>query len=119
VGTGDSGNRPQGGSWCLWWVPEWRETMGYMAARDMAAVGDDLGVSLEQQIGWHLTVNHFPPPPKSMVKPCVRAVKLYGRGEQDREVDLPSPVTWRTRSSAPAWALVRDFHLEPFLDVEY
>jgi hypothetical protein len=85
----------------------------------MAEVALDLGFGFERAVEWHLGHNHFPPVPTSMVDPCVRAIRLYGRGEQDREVALPSPVTWRTRPSAPAWALVQDFHLEPFLDEDW
>ena len=79
---------------------------------------EDLGIhlTLEQQIGIQLTTNHYPPVPRSMIKPCVEAIDAYNEGEADRLIRLPDGISWRTQDSAPAWAIIEAHHLDSWCD---
>lgn len=90
--------------------------MGRAAAEDMSEIGDALGISLRQQLSWHLSSNHYPPVPQSMITPCVNAIEAYNEGEPNRLIDLPDGVSWRGHSNAPATAIIEGHHLECFLD---
>jgi len=90
--------------------------MGDLAARDMAAVGEDLGVSLEQQIGWHLQCNHFPPAPERMVPVCIEAIRLGNLGNWDKEIQLPEGVSFRGRNTTPVSTIVEQLHLDAWID---
>ena len=48
--------------------------MGYNTALDFA---ENLDITLEQAIGYHLQGNHYPPVPLSMVQPCIDAIDAY------------------------------------------
>ncbi len=47
--------------------------MGHLSAVGMADAAPSLEIALE----WHLTHNHYPPVPVSMVGPCVEAIDAY------------------------------------------
>ncbi len=47
--------------------------MGSTFATELAD-NDLLGLDLETQIGIHLSSNHYPPVPRSMVQPCIDAI---------------------------------------------
>ena len=85
--------------------------MGYASAAAMAEAG---GVN-EQTISWHLTANHYPPIPTSMVQPCLRAIELANEGEWDHQVLLPEGITYLDQETAPVRAMVEQHHLEAFL----
>lgn len=85
--------------------------MGYASALGMAEVA---GVT-EQTIGWHLSANHFPPVPSSMIGPCMRAIELANDGEWDHQVQLPEGIEYRGTETAPVHAIVEQHHLEAFL----
>lgn len=76
------------------------------------------GLDLHTMIHWHLTGNHFPPVPTSMVEPCIEAINAVNEGDYDREVELPEGVTYKGRDTAPAWAIVDQHHLDTFLQRE-
>jgi hypothetical protein len=49
--------------------------MGSNFATELAEL--DLGLSLEDSIAIHLSANHYPPVPRSMVQPCIDAIDAY------------------------------------------
>jgi hypothetical protein len=72
----------------------------------------EIGLSLEEQILVHLTSNHYPPVPKSMVPVCVEAIDKANDGEWDSLVTLPEKVLWKGETEAPVHAIVEQHHLE-------
>ena len=90
--------------------------MGYTGALDMA--GSGLGIDVE--LGWHLQSNHFPPIPLSMLQPCKDAIDAYWDDDCDREISLPSPILYKGRETAPAWAIIEQHHLSAWTtDYDY
>lgn len=99
--------------------------MGRLTAIGIA----DTDVSLEQQIGWHLSGNHYPPIPQSMIPTCIEAIDAYWEEDYDRLIQLPIDgldrngepfqVRWRDGSDkAPARAIIEHAHLDAWLDEE-
>lgn len=84
--------------------------MGRLAAEDFAA-----HASLETALHWHLTSNHFPPLPLSILPAALLVIELANAGEWDTRVDLPEGVTWRGETTAPVLACVEGWHLNAFL----
>ncbi|HEX7099365.1 MAG TPA: hypothetical protein VF377_08980 [Acidimicrobiia bacterium] len=89
--------------------------MGLATALGFADAVNGGEINLDQALGYHLQVNHFPPVPGSMVAPCRKAIEAAREGDWDRLIDLPDPVTWRDQNQAPVWAIVKAHHLEAFL----
>jgi hypothetical protein len=85
--------------------------MGRMSLEGMLE-GD---VSYDAALEWHLTSNHYPPVPLSMIQACKEAIDACNEEDSDRSIELPSGILWRGNSSAPAWAIVEGHHLESFL----
>lgn len=85
--------------------------MGSIFASDLAE-GD---LDLSTAIGIHLSANHYPPVPSSMVLPCIEALEAYWEDETDREIPMPEGVTYKGFNTAPAWAIVEQHHLEAWL----
>lgn len=75
----------------------------------------DSGLSLERSVSIHLTSNHYPPVPTSMVMPCIEAIYAYADEDYQRLIELPEGVTWKGNTSAPASAIVEAHHLDAFL----
>ena len=75
----------------------------------------DLGLDLSTAIGIHLSANHYPPVPSSMVLPCIEALEAYWEDETDREIKMPEGVSYKGLDTAPAWAIVEQHHLEAWL----
>ena len=82
----------------------------------MKEVADDMGISLRQQLSWHLTSNHYPPIPTFMIEPCIQAIEAGREGDGERLIALPDGVSWRGRAEAPAHAIIEQHHLEPWCD---
>jgi hypothetical protein len=89
--------------------------MGHLQAREMAELGAD---SLEQSLRWHLTSNHFPPVPTSMVPICIEAIDAVNEGDWDRKIALPESVGYKGLTVAPASAIVEQHHLEAWIENE-
>ena len=85
--------------------------MGYTTTLDLAE-----SVSLDQGLAHHLTGNHYPPVPLSMVDPCKQAIDAFLDEDWEREIELPDPIKYKDRSFAPARAIVEAHHLEPFVE---
>ena len=75
-----------------------------------------LGLDLENQIAIHLSANHYPPVPRSMVQPCIDAIDAYYEDDTDRLISLPDPITWRGETTAPAWAIIDAHHLQAWCE---
>jgi hypothetical protein len=88
--------------------------MGSNFANDLAN-NDLLELDLERQIGIHLTGNHYPPVPLSMVQPCIDAIDAYYDEDYSREIALPEGVLWRGQVTAPADAIIDQHHLSAWL----
>ena len=87
--------------------------MGSNFANDLANY--DLGLDLSTAISIHLSANHYPPVPQSMVLPCIEAIEAYHELDSDREIAMPEGVSYRGRNTAPAWAIIEQHHLEAWL----
>ncbi len=87
--------------------------MGSNMAYDLAS--DELGLDLETAIGYHLQGNHYPPVPLSMVQPCIDAIDAYWNEDFDQEIQMPEGVTYKGKTTAPAWAIVEQHHLDAWL----
>lgn len=89
--------------------------MGHVAAAGMAeGVADGLA-SLESALHWHLSSNHYPPVPDSMIAPCIAAIEAGNEDDWERQIELPEGVTWRDETQAPAYAVIESHHLQAFL----
>jgi len=85
--------------------------MGALQAIAMA----EASISLEQQIEWHLTTNHYPPVPPIMVQTCIEAIDEANDGNWDINITLPEGVSWRGLTTCPVYAIVEQHHLEPWI----
>lgn len=72
----------------------------------------EIGLTLEDQILVHLTSNHYPPVPKVMVEPCIKAIDLANEGKWEEMITLPEEVLWKGEKEAPVSAIVEQHHLE-------
>ena len=88
--------------------------MGSTFATELAN-NDLLELDLETQIGIHLSSNHYPPVPRSMVQPCIDAIDAYYEEDYQRMIELPAGISWRGETSCPASAIVDAHHLEAWL----
>ncbi len=86
--------------------------MGHTQAAGMKEAG---GVN-EMTLSWHLTSNHYPPVPTSMVPVCLKAIKYANDEQYEQLVELPDGITFRDAPEAPAHEIVTKLHLEAFLD---
>lgn len=86
--------------------------MGANYAYDLAATE----LSLEKQLSYHLTTNHYPPIPTSMVKTCLDAIIAINDGDPYCEIELPTGVLYLGSETAPAVAIAQAHHLEAWLE---
>ena len=86
--------------------------MGRMQAEEMARLA-----SLDAGLHWHLTANHYPPHPTSMIEPAKQAILSARRGEWEAKVLLPEGVTHkRYGRGVPAKVLIESLHLESWVE---
>lgn len=91
--------------------------MGYLSASEMV---ETMGsTDIDTALIWHLTSNHYPPVPTTMVEPCKQAITAFVEHDRDRAIPLPDGVFWRGQNVAPAWAIVEGHHLEAFIDAAF
>jgi hypothetical protein len=87
--------------------------MGSNFANDLA-LADNLDI--ESQIGIHLSANHYPPVPSIMIDPCVQAIDAVNdAGLWDLEIPLPEGVSWKGLTTAPAYAIIEQHHLDAWI----
>lgn len=89
--------------------------MGYNTALDFA---ENLELTLEDAIGMHLQGNHYPPVPLSMVQPCIDAIDAYYEDDFNKEIEMPEGVSYKGKTTAPAWAIIEQHHLNAWLPEE-
>ena len=89
--------------------------MGALQAHEMA---NTTQLTIEQQLSWHLTSNHYPPVPLSMIAPCLAAIDAYWEDDLDKEIDLPEGVSYRGKSTAPAREIIINHHLDAWCESE-
>jgi hypothetical protein len=88
--------------------------MGTNMAYDLAS-NDLLDLDLETQLRIHLTGNHYPPVPVSMVQPCIDAIDAFYDENFDQEIPMPEGVKYKGLDTAPAWAIIEQHHLDAWL----
>ena len=76
------------------------------------------GYSLEQSIAIHLSSNHYPPGPATMVGPCIQAIDASNEGALFDLIELPEGVLWKGKTKAPAYAIVENHHLDEWVTYE-
>ena len=91
--------------------------MGSNMAYDLAS-NDLLDLDLETQLQIHLTSNHYPPVPVSMVQPCIDAIDAYYDEDYNKMIEMPEGVSYRGSKFAPASAIIEQHHLEAWLPEE-
>lgn len=84
--------------------------MGSLQATEMSNM-----LSIEDGLAWHLRSNHYPPVPLSMVGPCIEAIDAYNDDNANMEIPMPEGVSYRGKTTAPAWAIIEQHHLGPWL----
>lgn len=89
--------------------------MGSLQAGEFARFVGEGEIALEQALSWHLTSNHYPPVPTTMIEPCKQAIEAINEDEPEREITLPEGVSYRNAPTAPAWAIAEQHHLDAFL----
>jgi hypothetical protein len=72
-------------------------------------------LDLEKQLAYHLQGNHYPPVPLSMVQPCIDAIDAAYDEDYDREIEMPEGVFYKGKTTAPAWAIIEQHHLDWFI----
>jgi hypothetical protein len=87
--------------------------MGASSLAGMLEVG-----SVDQALSWHLSSNHYPPIPSSVIPIAKRAIRLAQQGKWDSLVDLKGTCTFQGKSKAPVSECVRAWHLDQFLEQE-
>lgn len=89
--------------------------MGSNFANDLANME---ALTLDQAVAVHLQSNHYPPVPLIMVQPCVDAIFAVNDWRADESIDLPKGVLYKGETSAPAWAIVEQHHLDAWVQYE-
>jgi hypothetical protein len=93
--------------------------MGSNMATEMAdGTLSDLGINLtiEQQIGIHLSSNHYPPVPAIMIPACIEAIDAVNdAGLWDLDIQMPEGVSYKGLTTAPAWAIIEQHHLNAWI----
>jgi hypothetical protein len=84
----------------------------------MAVAISELDIDLKQQIEIHLVSNFYPPIPRFMAQTCVDALNAYWEEDTNRMIDMPKKVLYKGSTSAPAWAVVEQHKLSPWLNKE-
>lgn len=88
--------------------------MGRLHAQEFAAAVEDGTVSFHSALNWHLNANHYPP--VGFMFAAAEAAIEAGKDEDwEREVAMPSGVSYRGADVAPASAIIENLHLEDFL----
>ncbi len=85
--------------------------MGYGTARDLRQYLDQ-----DSLLQWHLKGNVYPPLPVSLVPACKRAIELVNDEDYDTRVAIIGIRHRKYGNIVPALEVVRDLHLEAFLD---
>ena len=85
--------------------------MGYTTAVGIS----ELNIPMKEQIEIHLVSNFYPPVPRFMAQTCVDAIDAYWEEDTNRMIDMPIGVSYKGSNSAPAWAIIEQHRLSPWL----
>ena len=90
--------------------------MGSITAYDLSesVMLDEL--RLENALMYHLTGNHYPSLPISLIPVCKRVITHYNNGEYNKQVRLPKGITYKGKTLAPVMVCIDNWHLQWFLD---
>lgn len=83
--------------------------MGMLSA--LAMQDEELGMTLEQQIGLHFSANCYPPVPSIMIEPAIAALDAYNEGDHLKQIMLPEGVSYKNSTSASAYAIIDSHRL--------
>ena len=86
--------------------------MGSNFATDLASMDT---LSMTRQIEIHLTGNFYPPIPAFMAEACVKSIEAYWEDDADRYISMPEGVLYKGMSHAPAWAIIEQHRLHPWI----
>ena len=75
-------------------------------------------LSLPRALEYHLQCNHYPPVSLDFVPVCLAAIQAADNEDAEQLVDLPEGVTYKYSAQEPAWAIIEQFHLGFFLNIE-
>lgn len=78
--------------------------MGMLSA--LAMQDEELGMSLEQQIGLHFQTNCYPPVPSIMIEPAIAALDAYNEGDHLALIDLPDGVRYKNFTKCSAYEII-------------
>lgn len=78
--------------------------MGYLSA--LAMTDEELGLTLEQQIGMHFASNCYPPVPGYMVQPAIEALDAYNEGDYNARIKLPEGVSFKNLDTCSAYEMI-------------
>jgi hypothetical protein len=78
--------------------------MGMLSA--LAMTDEELGMSLEEQIGLHFVANCYPKVPAYMVAPAIEALDAYNSGERFKQIKLPEGVYFKNFDSCSAYEMI-------------
>ena len=84
--------------------------MGRLQAIEFAQGDLDTGLT------WHLQANHYPPVPLTMLQACKDAIDFCKHGNSLNEIALPEGVLYKGKTTAPAWVIVEQHHLDAWLE---
>jgi hypothetical protein len=87
--------------------------MGTLRAMEAATIMTEMA-GREQAMSYHLTANHFPPVPTTMLPVCIKAVENWE--DSDMMLDLPEGIEYQGQTQAPVWAIIEGHHLEVFVE---
>jgi len=80
----------------------------------------DMVLDLETQLLYHLRGNHYPPVPAEMVQPCIEAIDAAYDEDFNRMIEMPKvgefQILYKGNTTAPAWAIIEQHHLDTFID---
>lgn len=72
----------------------------------------------DQVLVWHLTSNHFPPLPVSLVGSVKRAITNADHGDWNKKVRMDGIMCRQHGRLCPTWHLVEIAHLDSFIEQE-
>jgi hypothetical protein len=88
--------------------------MGSLQAQEFANLAD-----LDTGLHWHATGNHYPPLPTTLIPVWKEVINWVNEGnDTDQEFALPSGITYKGKTSAPAWAFIENYRLDPWIDYD-
>lgn len=89
--------------------------MGSTTARDIAQSVALESLRLDVALEYHLTCNHYPPLPRSLIPVARLVIDNYNAGIMD-DITLPDGITFKGKTTAPISECIDAWHLGFFLD---